>query len=140
MKKGNEQIYWNQKFNGHNGAFGVDDVPVFRISEIYLTRAEACSNIPEMESLALDDLNDLREARGLARLDLSGEALKAEIAKQRRVELAYEGHRFFDLKRKGMDIIKPSGEILDYVSYKMVARIPIRETDLNDNLTQNPDY
>ncbi len=122
------------------GAFGVDDVPVFRISEIYLIRAEAYSNIPEMESLALDDLNDLREARGLVRLDLSGEDLKAEIAKQRRVELAYEGHRFFDLKRKGMDIIKPSGEILEYASYKMVARIPIRETDLNDNLTQNPDY
>lgn len=140
VRKGNEETYWNEKFNGYRGAFGVDNIPVFRISEMYLTRAEAYSNIPEQETLALADLNDLREARGLSRVELVGDALKADIAKQRRVELAFEGHRFFDIKRKGQDILKPSGEILKYSNYKMVARIPIRETDLNDNLEQNPEY
>lgn len=138
--KGNEEIYWNEKYNGYGGAFGVDNIPVFRISEMYLNRAEAYSNIPEMESLALDDLNDLREARGLSRLDLSGQALKDEISKQRRVELAFEGHRFFDIKRKGLDINKRGGITLEYSNYKMVARIPIRETDLNENIIQNPEY
>lgn len=138
--KGGQKVLWSEKFNGYGGAFGVDYIPVLRLSEMLLTRAEAYSNIPELESLALDDLNDLREARGLIRTDLSGESLKAEIAKQRRVELAFEGHRFFDLKRKGIDIDKGDGVILEYANYKMVARIPIRETDLNDNLDQNPEY
>jgi len=71
---------------------------------------------------------------------LSGEELNKEITKQRSVELGCEGHHFFDLKRKGLDMLKPSVEILEYTSYKMVARIPIRETDLNDNLEQNPEY
>src|SRR5690606_22378747 len=82
-----------------------DNVPVIRVSEVYLNRAEAYAYSGE-DDLAREDVNRIRSRAGLGLIPgtVTGDDLKAEIALQRRLELAFEGHRFFDLKRRGQDI------------------------------------
>ena len=82
-------------------------------------------------------------ARGLAAVDdtLVGSDLYEAILAQRRIELAFEGHRWFDLKRLGRDIPKPvTGGLLAYTDFRLLANIPTREVDGNPNLEQNPGY
>ncbi len=129
------------KFFGKNGAVNLDNVPVIRVSELYLNRAEAIFNIGGREAEVLKDLNTIRTRAGLpARTaTLTGAALYDEILKQRRIELAFEGHRFFDLKRLGKDITKlPTN--LPFTDYRILAPLPVREIQANPNLKQNFGY
>jgi len=132
------------KFFGKNGAINLDNVPVIRISEIYLNRAEAMATPGSPvfnETAALADLNTIITNRGLTAVTLTGTALYNEILRQRRIELAFEGHRFFDLKRLGLDIVKgPHYNNLAFTDFRILAPIPIRETDGNPNLRQNFGY
>lgn len=69
--------------------------PVFRLGEIYLNLAEAAMELNK-SSEALEAVNKIRERAGIALLStISLEKVRHE----RRVELAFEGHRFWDLKR-----------------------------------------
>jgi hypothetical protein len=81
-------------------ATGDDNVVMFRLSELYLIRAEARAQIGTDLVGALSDVNVVRARAGLA---VSAAATTADlmtaILKERRIELAHEGHRFFDLKR-----------------------------------------
>jgi hypothetical protein len=136
------------KFLGKNAAtINLDNVPVIRIAEIYLNRAEAQATPGSAvfnEAAALSDLNFLVTRRGLpAFVGLTGTALYEEILKQRRIELAFEGHRFWDLKRLGRDIIKAPlflGGDVAFTDTRILARLPIREIQQNPNLVQNPGY
>lgn len=114
-----------------------DNVPVIRVSEVILNRAEAYAYM-DQDDMARADVNQIRERAGLAPLapSVSGDALKAEIALQRRLELAFEGHRFFDLKRRGEDLIKPNGNVR-FDESRILAPIPYSEIDRNPNLKQN---
>ena len=93
------------KFSGNRNLFTVptsltykNATKLFRVAEMYLIEAEA----QYMKGGdALTPLNALRQARGLAALNVSGEELMAEIEKERVRELIGEGHRLFDLKRWG---------------------------------------
>ena len=94
------------KFLGRSGQVNLDNIPVFRISELYLNRAEANYRLGNTAT-ALTDLNVIRTRAGLrAATGLTGDALLNEILRQRRLEFAFEGHRWFDLKRLGRDIVK----------------------------------
>lgn len=126
------------KFASKNGfAFG-DNIPVIRKSEMLLNRMEAYFHL-DQEDLALEDLNFFKNARGLEEVDLGGEVLLAEILLERRKELAFEGHRFFDLKRYGRDIIKQQGNV-PFTDFRILANIPQAEVDGNKNLDQNAGY
>ena len=81
-------------------ATGDDNVVMFRLSELYLIRAEARAQIGTDLVGALADLNVVRTRAGLAASAAATTAdLMTAILKERRVEFAHEGHRFFDLKR-----------------------------------------
>ena len=135
-----EKVWWTQKFAGWQGAFGLDNVPVIRLSEVVLNRAEAEMEL-KRESEALASINSLRTKRGLEATNLNGQALMHEILLQRRLELAQEGHRFFDLKRRGETITKPAGRIeVPYEDFRVVARISETQMDANQNLENNPGY
>jgi starch-binding outer membrane protein, SusD/RagB family len=126
------------KFASKSGfAFG-DNIPIIRKSEVLLNRMEAYYSSGQA-NLALNDLNTLKKARGLAEVNLSGPALFEEIILERRRELAFEGHRFFDLKRLGRNIVKAQGEVL-YTDFRILANIPQSEVDGNTNLEQNSGY
>ncbi|GAA4414757.1 RagB/SusD family nutrient uptake outer membrane protein [Nibrella viscosa] len=127
------------KFFGKNGAVNLDNVPVIRASEMYLNRAEANYFLGK-EAEALADVNAIRTRAGLpARTDLKGTDLLTEILRQRRIELAFEGQRWFDLKRRGVDIVKTPTTV-PYIDFRLLAQIPVREITNNPNLRQNFGY
>jgi hypothetical protein len=132
------------KYIGKNGFINLDNIPVIRIAEVYLNRAEAMATPGSPvfdETAALADLNRIATARGLADFTLAGPDLYEEILRQRRIELAFEGHRFWDLKRLGRDIVKaPHYNTLSFTDIRVLAPIPTREVDGNRNLAQNPGY
>ncbi|WP_345955505.1 RagB/SusD family nutrient uptake outer membrane protein [Mucilaginibacter sp. PAMB04168] len=141
VNKQGESVFWIQKYPGSGGQFGVDNIRVIRISEMYLNRAEAYARLGGAgnEDLARADVNKIRARAGLPATAATGTALIDVILKERRVELAYEGHRWFDLTRLGMNIVKDNGTLL-YTDFKILPPIPIGELDINPNLVRNPGY
>ena len=139
---GSNKVWWNTKFNSWQGAFGQDNIPMIRTSELYLIRAEASLNLSTPDyTAARNDINALRAARGLGEVSANDGALAAAVLKERRLELCFEGHRFFDLKRLGMDITKEAPSVtLPYTDFKVVAGVPQTEMDVNKNLVNNPGY
>jgi starch-binding outer membrane protein, SusD/RagB family len=144
------------KFLGKSGIQNLDNIPLIRVAELYLTRAEAMATPGSPvydETAAKNDLIRIKQNRysnyavtqqifdnGLTNTS-PGFNLFSEIFKQRRIELAFEGHRFFDLKRRGVDINKaPHYSNLLYNDFKILANIPTRELDANPNLVQNFGY
>ncbi|RNI21840.1 RagB/SusD family nutrient uptake outer membrane protein [Rufibacter latericius] len=84
---------------------GTSDDPAFllRISEQYLIRAEARVKkaAPDLAG-ALADVNAIRERARLEKLTLTdAPGLLLAIEQERKLELAFEGHRWFDLIRTG---------------------------------------
>lgn len=136
------EIRYVSKYEG-SVAPNTDNVPVIRISEVYLTRAEAYAESGNATD-ALADLNKIRTNRGLSELTSAPANLVEEILLERRRELAFEGHRWQDLKRKGWDIQKPAITGMPTFFYEdniqFLARIPAAELPLNENLRQNPGY
>ncbi|KQO22859.1 carbohydrate-binding protein SusD [Flavobacterium sp. Leaf82] len=115
----------------------------FRLSEMYLIRAEAALET-NRNDVALADINSIR-ARANATLLTSTTNLKENILLERRKELCFEGQLFFDLKRNHKNISRIDGCIsstcsLIYPSLKFVLPIPTYNTNLNPNLQQNESY
>lgn len=129
------------KFFGKSGFPNLDNVPVIRYPEVLLNRAEAAlrRNGAGDEAAALADLNSVLTNRGLTSVTLSGAALMAEIMRQRALEFAFEGHRWFDLKRTGQDIVKSPAN-LPFNDTRVLPAIPQREIDGNPNMKQNAGY
>ena len=143
--KSGQIVFWSLKYIGYGGSFGCDNSIILRTSEMYLIKAEAYAmrNQAGDETLAQGAMNAIRTNRGLTAITPTGLALMNAIAKENRLEFLYEGHRFFDMKRRGIDITKglPSeGTTLPYSDYRVVARIPISEMSANPNIIQNPGY
>lgn len=128
------------KFLGKSGQVNQDNVPVIRISEMFLNRAEANYELGNFAD-ALADVNRIRTRVGLTALEstVTGPALLTEILRQRRLEFAFEGHRFFDLKRRGLDLVKQPRSIA-FTDFVILARIPTGQISLNPNLKQNFGY
>jgi hypothetical protein len=86
-------------------ATGDDNVILFRLAEIYLIRAEArvrqsATGAEAIAQSGLADLNVIRTRAGLTPLvSVVKQDILDAILKERRVELAHEGHRWFDLRR-----------------------------------------
>lgn len=134
-------VYRSAKWLGTKGDF-LENLPIIRAAELYLIRAEARFRTNDAAG-SRADLNALRSKRGLAAVDagLAGDALFNQILKERRLEFAVEGHRWFDLKRNGLAISKP-GNIppVPYSDYRILAPLPVEQLTLNDKLVDNPGY
>lgn len=130
------------KFISKNGfAFG-DNLPVLRKSEMHLNRAEANYQLGNTAD-ALAELNAFKALRGLPAVELAGAAILEEILVERFKEFAFEGQRFFDMKRYGRDIVKTyigANNGLPFEDFKVLPPIPQREVDGNVNLNQNRGY
>lgn len=133
------------KYLGKNGAAGVDNVPVVRWAELYLNRAEARAKLatPNIAG-ANSDLNIIRTNRIVGftvPADLTGQALADSIQKHRTLELTYEGHRYFDMKRLGLPIVKTTPSVnLPNTTHRYNNMIPTAEVDGNKNMVQNFGY
>lgn len=73
----------------------------FRLGEIYLNYAEALNEYSGPVDAVYDAVYEVRKRAGLPRLPegLSKEQMRERIKHERRIELAFETHRFFDLRR-----------------------------------------
>lgn len=70
-----------------------------RLAEVYLNRAEAYYNLNN-PGKALNDINTIRARVGLPNKEgLSGKNLFNAIRQERKIELAYEGHLYWDMRR-----------------------------------------
>jgi len=111
--------------------------PIIRYAEVLLNLAEAL-NESGQGSAALPPLNQVRTRAGLVPItDTNQESLRNIIRKERRLELAFEGHRFFDLARWGISeqVLRSKGFVKGRDEY---FPVPIGELSLMPNLTQYP--
>lgn len=91
----------NKYQRGNNIQSHVSDVFMLRKAEAYLNKAEACAMQSGKEAEANNMLNEIRRNRiaGYINQIYSGEELVTQIRNERRKELCFEGHRWFDLRR-----------------------------------------
>ena len=143
--------------NGNN-----NDYKVARISEMYLIKAEARAAAGDLTGAA-NAIKSILDARNgsaqTAPTFASQTAAFAEILKQRRIEFAFEGYRFIDLKRlaSAAGVTSLDRDPADYSSssanypaanpsnlpmnsYKWALPIPQVEINANSVITQNPNY
>ncbi len=146
--------------------------PVFRLAEVYLNYAEALSEAkgdpyftgPEGETTftmsPVQAVNRVRQIAGMPALGdgLTIEEFRARLRKERRVELAFEDHRFWDVRRWkigketeeifGLAIkADEKGQVTSFDRTKVAHRpwdekmnfypIPLTEWHKNNNLIQN---
>ena len=132
-----------------------DDWMVYRYSDVLLLLAE-CLNEQSKATEALPYLNQVRNRAGLGNTTETNQAaLRAIIAHERRVELAFENHRWLDLVRTGqaITVMNAFGAAMklkhpDYLQARtynvtdnlLIFPIPQNEITLNPALTQNPGY
>ena len=131
-----------------------DDWYVYRYSDLLLMLAESL-NEQGQSGAALPFLNQVRARAGLApTLTADQELLRDTIAHERRVELAFENHRWFDLVRTGQAVSVMSAYGLlqkqtypfllpnsyNVVPTKLIYGIPSRDMMVNPGLGQNPGY
>ncbi len=127
---------------------------LLRYADVLLMYAEALNELGyEADGNAFTYLNMIRERVGLpaktsdnTNSDLrvtSQSELRMAIEQERRVELAFEGHRWFDLVRTGryMEVMNARGYAFIIEEYHKVFPIPQAQIDINpDVLVQNPGY
>lgn len=114
-----------------------DPAYILRIAEQYLIRAEARAQIGTDLTGAAADLNAVRTRAGLAATAAATKAdLLLAIEDERRLEFAFEPHRWFDLVRTGRaDDIFPG-----ITPNKYILPIPVTELQTDPALQQNPGY
>lgn len=119
-----------------------------RLADILLLKAEALNETGDLAGAAAL-VNQIRSRVNLPNTTAGDKAsMKLAIEKERRLELAFEGHRWYDLKRTGraLEVLNnvkgPNGSSLGYVvtESKLLWPIPQSEIDNNDELTQNEGY
>lgn len=98
----------------------VSDCWLIRLSELYLNKAEALAMLGRDQE-AINTIQQLRKARfkpaDLTAITATGETLVNFIRDERRRELSFESHRWFDLRRYGVQSKYPYGKTIRHQSY-----------------------
>ncbi len=156
--------YLDERIDHMTGGKTCQNFPMMRYAEVLLNYAEAINEADNSSSArekAVAQLNRIRTRAGittpLKASDYTQATLRERIRKERRVELCYEEHRFFDIKRwkiaaqqmvlPGVGIRKVDGK---YERWAMDSRVysermnlmPLPKTEVNNcpNVYQNPGY
>lgn len=139
-------------------------IMVMRLAEMYLTYAEAAVETGQNMDLGLEYINLIRQRAGLKKATVLTKEL---VRRERRVELAFEGLRYFDIQRWDLGPVVMNGAYYGsrlgtvdtqtgnvtwsdgyilvenrtfYPARKYLLPIPQSELDVNPNMTQNPGY
>ena len=133
----------------HNFASGSDQNYIFlRLADILLLKAEALNENGDLAGAA-SLINQIRTRAKLTNTTAASQAdMRLAIEKERRLELAFEGCRWYDLKRTGRAIAVINnatgvgGVSLGYnlTQNRLLWPIPQAEMDKNAKLVQNPGY
>lgn len=145
----------------HKLPTNLSPVYVMRLADILLLHAEALANLNDAQGAA-ELVNRIRKRAKVnplgAEVAQNAESMKAAVLEERRLELAFEGHRWFDLVRYGENLDKlievsdgvnttASGSYDSYFQPRkamtpacVILPIPSTVLDVNPNLTQNQGY
>lgn len=145
--------------NANGEAGGNNDSPknyiVQRYANVLLMNAEALNELNATPpAVAIGYVNQIRTRAGLAALPatLTQAQMREAIRQERRFELSFEGHRWFDLvryERMGLgggavDVLGKNTSPYFNTNFRWpkhaLQPIPQTEIDLNAMLTQNPEY
>lgn len=136
---------------------GVVDVKAIRGAEAYLILAEAAARTGD-DATALEALDEVRSRRysGYVSLGETGTVLLNAVLLQRRLEFAFEGFRFYDLKRLGLGVNRSAteGDFSDGTGlpapaatqsipandFKFTLPVPTAERQANPNFSQATGY
>lgn len=156
----NSDVIVIDKFPGKAGSHNHNDMKVFRMSEMYFIKAEARVAMGDLAGAA-SLIQQVRQARNyIANQTVptptyaSSQEAYADILKERRKELSFEGHRYIDIKRLGAvagisgtdryfrdsenaSATNPSN--ISYDDYRFTLPIPRNERVTNP-IAQNPGY
>ncbi|WPO78746.1 RagB/SusD family nutrient uptake outer membrane protein [Flavobacterium sp. KACC 22761] len=118
------------------------DVPLIRLAEMYLIRAE--SNLRAGTAVGNTPLDDINIIRSRANADELTTVTVDDILLERQLELGMEGFLIHDIRRTKQSIdISTDGDGSDLIPYdanRLVFPIPLKEMDANKKITQNPGY
>lgn len=140
--------YFVTKFSYQDGDPMLSSPVMLRWAEVILNRAEAYAK-ENMESEAMADVNVLRGRAGLAGTQLFSADNKQGytnaldiVLDERRLELAFEGHRSHDIYRNKKSLDRRYAgahpwEVVDHTDNKIQYYIPLDEITVS-NITQNP--
>ncbi|MEX2514325.1 MAG: RagB/SusD family nutrient uptake outer membrane protein [Cyclobacteriaceae bacterium] len=149
---------WPKKFTPEKSTLAQYDITgtdnnymVTRYADALLMYAEALHGMNQ-SSEAVTYINMVRERAGLN--GITPDQLDLErILHERRLELAFEGHRFLDLVRTGKAIEKITWALTTPIGYddrifttetieeyQLFLPIPVGEIEKDPSLTQNPGY
>jgi hypothetical protein len=151
-------LYYHIKYSLQEGIITLSSPVYLRIAEMYLIRAEANAKLGNTQ-IALDDVNLIRQRAALtgaklhtpASIAASGKSALDVVLEERFLELAFEGHRAYDLFRNGRSMVRnyPGTHQLNVTpnninqtilptDNRIIFFIPQTEIDKNPNLKQNP--
>jgi len=152
-------MYYVNKYSLQEGLINLSSPVYLRLAEMYLIRAEANAKENNVEA-ALADVNLLRTRAGLPyaalytpeRLAASGKTVLDAVLEERWLELAFEGHRAYDLFRNNRSMVRnypgthslnntPTTDLHQEVKptdNRVVFYIPQAEINRNSALQQNP--
>jgi len=139
---GESTYFFPYKYQVRSGSMLSESLIFFRLSELYLIRAEARANRENLDD-AIKDVNVVRKRSSLNETyPITREELLTRIYEERRHELFCEwGNRWFDLKRSGkMDQILSVDKGANWQSTDALWPIPITQIESNPYLLQNPGY
>jgi hypothetical protein len=111
-----------------------------RYADVLLTLVEASCKMNGGISVTPDVLEAFNAVRERAGLETVGNVTIEMLYQERRVEFAFENHRWFDLLRSGnvKEIMQVHGK--QFQDHNVLFPIPEAEMSINPNLTQNPGY
>ncbi|WP_299524773.1 RagB/SusD family nutrient uptake outer membrane protein [Winogradskyella sp.] len=121
------------------------DIPVLRYADVLLMYAEVLNEedyVASDDSTAFQNLNAIRERAGLlpyTTAELVNQVtFRDAVLKERRLELALEFHRWYDLKRTGTAISTFAALGVDIQECKLIYPIPQDELDVVQDPTRFP--
>lgn len=124
-----------------------ENFTIIRYADILLIAAEALNEVDPGDAQKYNWINQIRErARNGVETDLpdlvglSQDEFRNAVLEERRFELAFEGQRAWDLKRRGTFLEKLSAQGKEVEDFMLLFPIPDVQIELNPNLEQNPGW
>lgn len=153
-----DECGWSNYYPSYEYAFmhkvptNASSIILMRLGEIKLLHAEALACTGDLAG-ATKLVNEIRTRAGIKEIKqpANQDAMIDAILNERRLELAFEGHRFFDLVRHGLERAKAVHDSMNEKDEYWQTRLPLTQesilmpvpqTALDDNpsLVQNPGY
>lgn len=142
-------LYYITKFSNQDGDPMLSSPVMLRWGEVLLNRAEAYAKLGK-NAEALADVDAIRKragipAEGMFSSNMHGyDNVLDVVLDERRMELAFEGHRMFDVYRNNRKMDRRFGgvqtwEEVDPTDWRIIYPIPYGETSVS-GIDQNPGY